>query len=561
MSERSGILRRFLLATTPRHPEKAEVPMRILKKCTFATVAAVALAACSPAPAQQPGGAKEPGYLSVADSSVAGGGTLDLQIPVDSGAASGLDPQLADVAVSWQLMSLSYDTLVTVGPDFAIEPALAESWDTPDPTTYVFHLRDGVTFSNGRAMAADDVVGSLRRLVAGQGVWRAQIGPVADVTAVDAQTVQVTLSAPYSPFLAALANTPAAVLPMKEVEDGSVDLTKTMLGTGPFVVSEHRQDVSWTFEKRDDYWAEDKPAVETVNITIAPQEQARIAALQNGSADLVALGNVDAPELLAGVRGASVGTQSTTDFYYLMLNSNAPGGKFADQRVRTAVNMAMRRDAIAETALNGLGKPTGVTPAGLPDSCDPAALPSAKATLDQARALLREAGAENLSFTLSVFSTEPAPAIAQVIQQQLAQIGVDVRIEQLDEGSWAGKVYGSAPATFDAAMSWFAGYASAGMAAQWWNPEKAVFNLGFMKPNPALNQTIETAIATEVGPSRAGALQDLCTAVDEDAQMIPLVTRPALVGYRTDAVSPTLYASEGYGNLLRGIADYRMIAK
>jgi peptide/nickel transport system substrate-binding protein len=517
---------------------------------------ALALAvACSPAPTNQTSSTAEPGYLSVADSSVTGGGTLDIQIPIDSGAASGLDPQLADVAVSWQLMSLSYDTLVTVGPDFAIQPALAESWDTPDDKTYVFHLREGVTFSNGRAMTADDVVGSLQRLTSGQAVWRAQIGPVTSVTAVDPQTVQVTLSAPYSPFLAALANTPAAVLPMKEVTEGSVDLTKTMLGTGPFVVESHRQDVSWTYRRRDDYWAADKPLVDTVNITIAPQEQARIAALQNGSADLVALGNVDAPELLAGVRGASVGTQATTDFYYLMLNSNAPGGKFADQRVRTAINIAMNRGDIAKTALNGLGKPTGVTPVDLPDSCDPSTLPSATAGLDKARALLKEAGAENLSFTLSVFSTEPAPAIAQVIQQQLAEIGVDVQIEQLDEGSWAGKVYGESPATFDAAMSWFAGYASAGMTAQWWNPEKALFNLGFMKPNPALNQAIETAI-TGGGPYDA-----LCKAVDEDAQMIPLVTRPALVGYRTDAVSPTLYSSEGYGNLLRGIADYRMITK
>jgi peptide/nickel transport system substrate-binding protein len=538
--------------------------MRIPKTFFVATAAAAALvaAACSPAPVgQQAGGTATPGYLAVADPAVASGGALDIQIPVDSGAASGLDPQLADVAVSWQLMSLVYDTLVTVGPDFTIEPALAESWDTPDDTTYVFHLRDGVTFSNGRAMTADDVVGSLERLMAGEGVWRAQIGPVETVTAVDPQTVRVTLSTPYAPFLAALANTPAAVLPMKEVTDGSLDLTKTMLGTGPFVVESHRQDVAWTFTRHDGYWAKDKPGVDEVTITIAPQEQARIAALQNGSADLVALGNVDAPELLTGVRGASVGTQATTDFYYLMLNSNAPGGKFADQRVRTAINIAMNREAIAKTALNGLGRPTGVTPAGLPDSCDPAALPSATAGIAEAKALLKEAGAEDLSFSLAVFSTEPAPAIAQVIQQQLGEIGVDVRIEQLDEGSWAGKVYGEVPATFDAAMSWFAGYASAGMVAQWWNPEKAVFNLGFMKPNPQLNQVLDTAIATPEGPDRAGALQDLCAAVDEDAQMIPLVTRPALVGFRTDAVSPTLYENEGYGNLLRAIADYRLLTK
>ncbi|PXY24002.1 ABC transporter substrate-binding protein [Prauserella flavalba] len=527
-----------------------------------AVAATAVLSSCSAAPVSDNAPTSEvPGYLAVADEAVTSGGTLDLQMTVDNGAATGLDPQLADVATSWQLMSLVYETLVTVGPDFSIEPGLAESWDNPSPTEYVFHLRKGVTFSNGRAMTADDVVGSFERLLAGQGVWKTQIGPVEKVSKVDDRTVSVTLSSPYQPFLASLANVPAAVLPIKEIEDGSVDITREMLGTGPFVVKSHRQDVSWQFTRRDGYWAQGKPSADTVNIAIAGQEQARMAALQNGSADLVMLGNVDAPELLNGVRGTAVGTQATTDFYYLMLNSNAPGGKFDDPRVRQAINIAMDRRAIADSALGGLGKPTGVTPAGLPGSCDPAQVPSAKAGLDRARQLLREAGAENLTFELAAYSTAPAPAVAQVIQQNLQRIGITVNIEQLDEGSWSGKVYGEVPATFDAALSWFAGYADAAMVGKWWNPEQAGFNVGFMEPNAELNTAIDKAIATPAGPERDTALQQLCDAVDTDAQMIPLVTRPALIGYRSDALSPTLYATEGYGNVLRGIADFRLLTK
>lgn len=534
--------------------------MRAPKSCCV--VLAILLAGCSAAPVENnPAAEQAPGYLAVADESVAEGGTLDLQMTVDNGAATGLDPQLADVATSWQLMSLVYETLVTVGPDFRLEPGLATSWDTPSRTKYVFHLRDGVTFSNGRAMTADDVVGSLKRLLAGQGVWRAQLGPVKSVSSTDDRTVEVTLSEPYEPFLAALANVPAAVLPMKEVRNGTVDLAKKMLGTGPFVVESHRQDVSWRFTRRDGYWAEGKPAVDEVNIAIAGQEQARIAALQNGSADAAMLGNVDAPRLLEGVRGADVATMSTTDFYYLMLNSNAPGDKFDDPRVRTAINIAMDRGAIAKTALNGLGEPTAVTPTGLPGACDPSSLPSATAGLDRARKLLNEAGATKLGFKLAVFSTEPAPAIAQVIQQNLARIGIDVAIEQYDEASWAGKVYGEVPATFDAALSWFAGYADAGMAGRWWNPEQAGFNVGFMEPNRALNAKIDAAFKAPKGEVRGAALRQLCRAVDADAQMIPLVTRPALVGYRSDAVSPTLYSEEGYGNVFRNIADYRLLTK
>ncbi|MGP4019576.1 ABC transporter substrate-binding protein [Saccharopolyspora sp. 5N708] len=523
-------------------------------------VAAALLAAgCAPGGTAPPIGPLVPGYLAVADAKIPAGGTVELQMPVDIGTTTGLDPQLAEVATSWQLLSLSYETLVEMGPGFRIDPGLAESWETPSPTRYVFRLRPGVTFANGRAMTADDVVGSMRRLLAGQGVWRAQVGPVESVTKLDERTVEFVLARPYTPFLAALANVPAAVLPMVEVDNGSVDLSKTMLGTGPFVVDAHRQDVSWRFKRRPGYWAPGLPAADTVNVAIVPQEQTRMAALQNRSADLAMLGNVDAPRVFAGNRTIDVRPQAATDYYYLMLNTKAPDTKFADQRVRTAINIALDRPQIAAMATGGLGKPTGATPVDLPGACHPAQLPSATAGLERARQLLREAGAENLSFSLAIYSTEPAPAVAQVVQQNLARIGIQVTIEQLDEGSWAGEVYGEVPARFDAALSWFAGYADAGMVPQWWNPDAAGFNIGFMRSNPALNQAIEAVNATTEGAQRTAALQALCTAVDQDAQMIPLVTRPVVVAYRVDLVSPTVYAEEGYGNPYQRIAEFRAL--
>ncbi|GAA2205307.1 ABC transporter substrate-binding protein [Nonomuraea monospora] len=497
-----------------------------------------------------------PGYLAVADEALAKGGALNLQVHIDSGAATGYDPQLADVATTWQLLSLSYETLVTVGPDFSVQPLLAEKWDTPDDRTYVFHLRKGVTFSNGRAMTADDVVGSLKRLLASKGVWAGQLGPVEEVVKDGDDQVKVTLKEPYTPFLASLANVPAAILPMKEIDDKSVDPATTLLGTGPYVVDNHRQDVSWTFKRNEKYWNQGKPAADTLNITIAPEEAARIAALQNGSAALATLGNVDSGTMLAGAKDVKVVTQATTDFYYLMLNSLKPGSKLADPKVRQAINIALDTKQIAEVALGGKGKPTAVTPAGLPGSCDPAALPSAAKSVDEAKQLLAEAGAQNLSFTLTIFNTEPAPAVAQVIQQNLQQAGITVKIEQMDEASWSGKVYGKAPAEFDAALSWFAGYADPGMVTKWWNPETAGFNVGFMKPDPELNKLIDTA--NKLTGDREKALADVCAKADADAQMIPLVTRPATVAYRGDQLSPSLYATEGYGNVLRLVADARV---
>ncbi|MFB4268264.1 ABC transporter substrate-binding protein [Nonomuraea sp. GTA35] len=507
-------------------------------------------------PAAAPQETAAPGYLAVADQALAPGGTLNLQVHIDSGAATGYDPQLADVATTWQLLSLSYETLVTVGPDFSVQPLLAEKWDTPDDQTYVFHLRKGVRFANGREMTAGDVVGSLKRLLASKSVWVGQLGPVDSVAEDGDGKVKVTLKEPYAPFLAALANVPAAILPMKEIGDKSVDPATTLLGTGPYVVESHRQDVSWTFKRNGTYWNQGKPAADTLTITIAPEEAARIAALQNGGAALATLGNVDSGTMLAGAKDVKVVTQATTDFYYLMLNSLKPGSKLADPKVRQAINIALDPQQIAGVALGGKGKPTAVTPAGLPGACDPAALPSAAKSLDEARKLLAEAGAQNLSFTLTIFNTEPAPAVAQVIQQNLQQAGITVKIEQMDEASWSGKVYGKAPAEFDAALSWFAGYADPGMVTKWWNPETAGFNAGFMKPDQELSTLIDAA--NKQTRNRDKALADVCAKADADAQMIPLVTRPATVAYRADALSPSLYATEGYGNVLRLVADARV---
>ena len=529
--------------------------MRVSGGLCTALAAAVAAAGCAAHPERgAEGGGAPPGHLAAADENAPAGGDLALQMPVDIGTAYGLDPQPADVATTWQLQSLVYDTLVRIGPDFGIEPGLAESWETPDATTYLFHLRQDAAFSNGRRVTAGDAAGSLERLLAGEGVWRTQLGPVEEVRARDESTVEVRLSRPYAPFLAALANTPAAVLPMKELDEGSFDPAEEMLGSGPYKVAFHRQDVLWRFERNEEHW--EAVGADRLQVMSAPQEQARMAALQSGGADLAMLGNVDAPLLLDGVRGLEVAPQATTDFYYLMLNANAPGGLFDDPRVRTALNAAIDRGQISEAGLAGLGEPTGVTPAGLPGACDPAALPSARTGLDEARALLAEAGAEDLEFTLAIYSTAPAPAVAEVIQQNLERIGVTAHIRQLDEGSWSAEVYGDVPADFDAALSWFAGYAAAPMVGQWWNPEAAGFNAGFMDPAPELDAAIETALRAEPGDREA--LDALCTAVDTDAQMIPLVTRPASIGYRSDAVSPEIYATEGYGNAFRNIAHYRV---
>ncbi|MET8829880.1 ABC transporter substrate-binding protein [Streptomyces sp. NPDC004610] len=525
------------------------------------TVLATALTASCTAAAgpDSAAGADVPaGYLAVADQALKGQGPLTVQVDYDSAEAGGLDPQLAGSARSWSLGSLVYEPLVTVGTGFEIEPLLAESWTQPAPTTYVFTLRDGATFSNGRAVTPDDVVGSLERLADSDAPYGAQLGPVESVRATGPAEVTVELEKPYGAFLSALSNTPAAVLPMKEIEDGSLDIEKEMLGTGPFVVGEHKQDRYWTFTPNPEYRFADQVGVSELQVEIVPQESTRLAAVRSGNAGLAFFNNVDSMDQLSGTANAKVVNQQYSDFYYLIQNSQNPDSPLADQKVRFALNSALDRQQIADNALGGQSRPTGVAPSVLPGGCDPAALPGAQAGAEGAEAAIEAAGAEGTTLRLAVYTSEPALAqIAQVVQQQYAAAGIEVKIEKFDDATYLDQVFGENP-DFDMAIGWFAGYADASMVSRWWNPSVAGFSSAFLTNDTTLNELIDTATAQAPGDGRDAALREVCERVDTNAEMLPLVTRPGVVGYRTDKVSPTLHAREGYGNLLRNITEYKI---
>ncbi|UYM06594.1 ABC transporter substrate-binding protein [Solicola gregarius] len=525
------------------------------------TVAAcLSLAACGGGASSDDATREEAdGYLAVADDSATGAGDVSIQLDYDSVEAGGLDPQTATTARSWSLMSLTYDTLVEIGPDFEFDPGLATKWETPNPTTYVFTLRDGVKFSNGRPMTADDVVDSLERLISGQGVWAIQLDSVKSVKATGDNEVTVSLKRPQTAFLATLANTPAAILPMKEIKAGSIDPAKEMVGTGPFVVENHRQDVSWSFARNEHYWDADNLKIDSLDVEIVGQESTRLAAIRDGSADFAFFNNVDSLDLLTGTNNARAVNQQNTDFYTLFVNSQQKGSALANPDVRFALNTALDRQELADVALAGHALPTGVSPTTLPDACKVEDLPSETASADDTEKVLEDAGVDDLN--LMIYSSEPALGqLAQVIQQQLEAVGVTVTIDKVDDGTYDSRAFAKQPADFDLALYWFAGYGDASMVSKWWNPEVVPAHAGFMGADPKLNSLIEKAGSTAAGKERAATITDLCARVDQNSEIVPLVTRPSVLGYRTDTLSPTLYSNEGYGNVLRNIVDWRVPA-
>ncbi|SHM25618.1 ABC transporter substrate-binding protein [Cryptosporangium aurantiacum] len=530
--------------------------MRKFPPTAAALVLALTLTACS-GNGQNSDTATEtaqvaPGLIAKADPGFASGGRLDVQVDYDSAEINGLDPASAETARSWMLFSLVYETLTTVDEKFQVKPGLAASWTQPDDTHYVFTLRPDATFSNGRAVGAADVKGSLDRMLEGTGSWRSQLGPVKSIDVTGAREVTVTLASPWTPFLTALAHAQTAILPMKELTAKSFDPKTTMLGSGPLTLTKHQQDRSWDFGINKANPAAAKLGFSGLHVDVVPDENNRMAALRQGSTDLAVLNSLDADRLLSGSKNITVVGQNNSDYYVLMQNENDPKSPLADAKVRAAINAAIDRKQLLDVALAERGQSTGVTPANLPGSCDPSKLPSATANDADIKAALKNVGTVSL-----LINSDPVDGrMAQVIQQQLEPYGVTVKIEQVDAATWNSKVYTAGPGNFQLALNWYAGYVEPSMITGWWNPKVAGWTASFLKDDPAIDALI-TKGRTTSGDGRAAVLQDLCDAVDQDAGMVPLTTRTTVLGYRTDAVSPTIQAQEGFGDFLRKLTEFR----
>jgi peptide/nickel transport system substrate-binding protein len=466
-----------------------------------------------------------------------------------------LDPTLAGSGTASELLNLTYERLVDLDGNLKIVPKLAESWRQTSPTTYEFTLRRGVKFSNGRAMTAADVTGTFDRVMDPEigSLWASQLA-IRSVTAKDDRHVTFTLTQPRTSFLAALAASRAAILPMKELRANTFDPKKQLLGTGPFKVVAHSQGESWTLVRNPYYWQPGQPKIDKLTIRIMPDDAARTAALRAGTIDVTTYENPDSIRLLKGQAGIITKVQSTTDFY--RLDVNAKSSIFRDERLRQALALSVDRGAISRLVLAGVGRPTAAVSPVFSGVCDPATVPFAKPDVQRARQLVQSAGAAGKTVRImTVAETPMAAPIAQLLQRSLQGAGLKVRIDRFDIGEATKRAYTGKSADFDLSVGWLFGYADPGMVVTWWNPDLAAFTKAWMAPDGQLNALIKRSTAA-TGAPRTQTLHNICDRIAQNANMIPLVSKDAIVAYRSDKIVPSIPPVEGYGVPLRHLAEF-----
>ncbi|MDE2398776.1 MAG: ABC transporter substrate-binding protein [Burkholderiales bacterium] len=470
------------------------------------------------------------------------------------------DPATSILASSWELLHLVYEGLTNLDANMKPVPALAESWETPSPTKYVFKLRRGVKFSNGRELTVDDAVGSLRRLIDPKtgSFFAGQMGKIKSISASGAHALTIELAEPYAPLLTALASTMASIIPMKELAAGSFDPSKTLLGTGPYAVQSHAQGDNWTLERNAHYWQPGLPKIARLVVKIVPNDQALIAGLRDGGIDIAQFdASPDAKLLLTPLANVQVVQNQQTNLIWLVLNAVAKGSPFANPKVRQAVALALDRDTIAKVGMGGSGAPaTAIAPAF--HAVDPARLKVYKRDVEKAKALLKEAGATGLGFEVVTGSEPIWAAIGQVMQESLAQAGITVKLATLDEGTLVKRVWIANPGDFQASLLWYAGYSDPAMLPLWFVPKVAGFTAGYQAEDPELIKAIEGLRALDAAdPHRAAAIQDVCDRIHTQANQIPVITRVETMAFRKDVLQAAAMSHvDGYADSLHGVATY-----
>jgi peptide/nickel transport system substrate-binding protein len=381
----------------------------------------------------------------------------DTLVMIIESSPANLDPRVGTDAQSERIGKLIFDSLVKRDDHFNLQPWLAESWETPDPLTYVFHLRKDARFHNGAALTSRDVKWTYDSVMNGS-VISAKASTFKFVQAIeapDAYTVVFRLKEPYATLLWNVSDGAMAIVPygsdkdfnktplLWNVSDGAMaivpygsdkDFNKTLIGSGPFKFVRSVQDSEVVIERNDDYWGA-KPKIAKVRFAVVPDVTTRALELRKGSVD-VAINSLSADMVVALRKEPQleIQTRPGTVYNYLAFNLRDPILK--DVRVRQALAYAVDREKIIHYLWRDLAQPA---PSILPPLHWAFAQEVRQYPHDPAKAnqILDEAGYAKTNgvrfrLTMKTSTEETTRLLAAVLQQELREVGIALDIRSFE---------------------------------------------------------------------------------------------------------------------------------
>ena len=348
------------------------------------------------------------------------------------------DPHKVVAAGDKEIIFNVFEGLYKFDSKGQLNPCLATDVNvSSDAKTYVFTIRDGVKFHDGSDLDAGDVVYSLNRAA---GLLPDQDGTalvssldsVSKVSA-DGNKVTVELESPNSELLSYFT---VGIIP-----EGSDDIEKTMIGTGPFKYDSYNIGQEVKLVKNENYWQSELPYLDSVSFKICSDLDAGFLELQNGSIDIFPYLTTDKTEQLDPDNFTVLSKGSNMVQIFALNNDVEP---FNDARVREAINYAVNRQDVISLTMDGAGEEltTGMSPV-MGEAYDKSLDGTFDQDVEKAKSLLKEAGYEK-GFDMTI--TVPSNYLVHVntgvaIADQLSKVGINAKIEQVDWATWLDDTY------------------------------------------------------------------------------------------------------------------------
>ncbi len=357
-----------------------------------------------------------------------------------------LDPRQGTDAQSERVGGQIFDALVKKDEHYELQPWLATSWEQPDALTWVFHLRDGVRFHDGRQLEAEDVVCTIESLIDGSLVT-AKSGSFAAVDRAEAKdrlTVVVRMKRPDAGLLFNMSDGLFGVVPRGSGREFGLH----PVGSGPFKFVSAVQDKEVVLERNHDYWAGMPPEtaggkpIERIRFQVVPDTITSALELKKGAADLASnVVTMDMVQTLREEPNLQVESGSGSPVVYITFNLSDP--LLSDQRVREAVACGIDRQAIVDSIWRGQAHLANtLLPMGHWAAAGNDNLAQHPHDVARAQRLLEEAGFHagkdgvRLRLTMKTSTDETTRLMAAVLQQQLRAAGIRLEIRSAEFGTF-----------------------------------------------------------------------------------------------------------------------------
>ena len=354
--------------------------------------------------------------------------------------AAVLDPRIMRDTTAFRVDDLLFDGLVQLDAKSQPQPGLAKSWDHPDPTTWIFHLRDA-KFQNGAPVAADDVVYTFETTLDPKMAsrFRGLLTPIKSITAMDPKTVRFELSQPYAPFLFYME---LGIVPKSLASAPNANLSAHPVGSGPMRLVDWRRGNEIVMDANPDYW-NGAPKLKHLEMVIVGDNTARAQALEAGDLDFInsPLSPQDVHRLLGEAKFAHVDIAGQALTFFLF-NTRDP--VLSDPAMRRALAHLIDQKTILTQIYGGIDQPAnemllptslGYEPSLHQPEFNVAEAKSELAALgwkrDASGKLMKNG--KPLTLTLSTHSEDPNRVQAmEFLQAVFSDAGIDTKVSLAD---------------------------------------------------------------------------------------------------------------------------------